>query len=381
MSERKPPEIAPIKMFAETPEEADALEAEESLRKATAKVIEDIVQAHEHEHEGQSGGYAQTQGGGHADGHITPDTAIDEFSVEMFEDDAAAAMTDDAIAREKARKHHAKARQKSNKSPKFYPSVLPYANRPMMDSGMDRRRRVSWVISFTDLMALMLSFFVMLYSMSQPKPILWTQMTESLREQYGGLEQQMAGYAGPQDQQTQVVIRPANEDAMDLGYLEGVLQNVIRQMPPSIQDNVRLMDAGDRIIMAVPPVLTFAPNDATPSDRAVRFLALAAPFLKAIDNQIVVVGYAAGQADAQGTTGAVPQGQETSAISPESDEFVLSLRRAQAVADVLAAYGYERPMTVIGGGAGRQQTLPQDFDPQTRMYFARRVDIVILNKK
>lgn len=241
----------------------------------------------------------------------------------------------------------------------------PYPGRPAMDWGMDRRRRLSWIISFTDLIALMLSFFVLIYAMAQPEPAKWDVMTESMRAAYGGSPAPLRGHAGPGDQQETIIIRAARPEGMDLGYLESVLQTALAQMPPAYEDNLRLMQAGDRMVISAAPILGFSQGQAAIEPRARDFATRFAPVLKSVPNRIEIIGHAAPDEGAAGPGAA----------------FVLSLQRAQALAAALAAAGYDRPVVVVGAGAGQSATLPQEFAPADRMYFARRADVVILNER
>lgn len=239
-----------------------------------------------------------------------------------------------------------------------------YPGRPAMDWGMDRRRRLSWMISFTDLMALMLSFFVLIYAMAQPEPDKWNDMAQSMRAAYGGTAQPLRGNAGPADQKDAIIIRAATEQGMDLGYLESVLQTALAQMPPAYEDNMRFIQAGDRMILSAAPILGFSAGGAVVEPRMGDFAARFTPVLKSVPNRIEIIGYAA------------PDEGETPAAL-----YVLSLSRARALAGALAAAGYDRPVTLIGAGAAGAATLPQEFAPADRMYFARRADVVILNER
>ncbi|MFP4387114.1 MAG: flagellar motor protein MotB, partial [Alphaproteobacteria bacterium] len=53
----------------------------------------------------------------------------------------------------------------------------------------DERSRVPlWLITFTDVMALMLTFFVLLYSMSSPQEEKWKEMTRGLTQKLNAFE-------------------------------------------------------------------------------------------------------------------------------------------------------------------------------------------------
>ena len=86
-------------------------------------------------------------------------------------------------------------------------------------NGTHRPREVAsmWLVTFTDMRALMLTFFVLLYAMSIPKEDEWSQLTGAVQRQFATFSSQ-AFYAGAQD--TIEIEKLDYSRALDLGYLK-----------------------------------------------------------------------------------------------------------------------------------------------------------------
>lgn len=248
---------------------------------------------------------------------------------------------------------------------------IDYDNMPDMDSGMDRRRRVIWIVSFTDLMAILLSFFVLMYSMSSPHVLKWTQLDRSLDQQYGGLREKMQGYAGPSD--ADLIITPQTVKGLDLSYVDSVLQQATQQLPWEIAAQIRLYHAGDRVILSAPSVLSFDAGSDAVKPKADYFLRMMAPILDALENKIVLVGHVASAAEEAGEDAEVNQ--------QIAGAFQRSVNRAHHIAKRMKAYGYHKNIGILGSGNARFANLPQEFTQESARAFARRVDIVILKDK
>ncbi len=215
-----------------------------------------------------------------------------------------------------------------------------------------------WLVTFTDVMALMLTFFVLLYSMSVPQAEKWEDLSDALSSRLSKLE------GAPFSEGTQDVInidRIDQSNALSLGYLRTLLQQLLKKH--SIEDVV-VFENANRLIVSLPSVLFFEEGSADIQSSGQKVLFVIGGALTRVQNRIEVVGHA----DPQKITG-----------GKYKDNWELSLARGASVAMVLSNVGYDRNITVRGLSSGRFEELSRDIDQDTRYSLARRVDIVIMN--
>lgn len=216
-----------------------------------------------------------------------------------------------------------------------------------------------WLITFTDIMALMLTFFVLLYSMSVPKEEKWKDMTSALTHGFSAFKAAKFR-AGAQD--TLDIEKLDFSRALDLNYLNALVQEIIAG-DEALQDVV-LIPQQDRLIMSLPHKLLFESGQAEITVDGQRALfALGGP-LSRIRNRIEIIGHS--DPRPVGKTGAF------------SSNWEISLARAVNVAKILHSVGYTRPMTVRGLSSARYSELSRNLPRQQRLDLSRRVDIVIM---
>jgi chemotaxis protein MotB len=210
------------------------------------------------------------------------------------------------------------------------------------------------MITFVDLISLMLTFMVMLFATSSIEAEAWRKTVDSLAQSlnWQGLQlpQVAARFAAQREQP------PA---ALDLDYLAEVLHTSVTAVP-SLQ-GVEIRREHDRLVLAIPGALLFASGSATVSPEARAALSELTPMLRGIGNRIVVEGHADPDAIAAG--GAFASNWE------------LSLARALAVADLLVATGLGRRVACYGLAESRYDELGEP-DGSDRHAHARRVDLV-----
>ncbi|QJE73000.1 flagellar motor protein MotB [Aerophototrophica crusticola] len=212
----------------------------------------------------------------------------------------------------------------------------------------------AWLVTFTDLVCLMLTFFVMLYAMSDPDPKRFKALAESVPGQSApradGAERAEAAFTAEGLDRGR---------AIDLGYLGRVFESQLVGKPELV--DVRLGRRGDALVVSLPGDLLFRPGSAELSAQGERALFILGGVAGNIGNALDVVGHA----DPTPTGNLWPSNWE------------LSLARAQAVADSLRRSGYQREMTVRGHGDGRFAEVAPWAEEVERRQLARRVDLVI----
>jgi len=217
-----------------------------------------------------------------------------------------------------------------------------------------------WLITFTDTIALMLTFFVMLFAMSTPAEKEWSEITAALFSQlnkfYGP-----SFNRGPVDALS--LQRVDFDRALDISYLSALMESVTEE-----NENLagaRFIEQPGRLVISLPQDLLFNAGRAEISEEGSRALYGLGGALSRIKNKVEVLGHADPRP--------LPQGQERAYES----NWELSLARAANVAGVLNDVGYEKDINIIGDSSGRYQDLAAVADENLRMDLARRVDIVI----
>ncbi len=227
---------------------------------------------------------------------------------------------------------------------------------PRMKSNPYDRTRQRWLITFTDLIALLLAFFVMLFAMSAVDPEPWENMTNSLMVRLNP-DFSWDSLAALTDLDADST---ATETAADLDYLQAVIADKIRNVPMLSQ--ALLTRRADRLIISLQADSLFAVGSASLAEDARTALYAMGDTLRHISNRVDINGHT--------DPNPVRGGQYAS-------NWELSLHRALAVADALASAGYTREITAIGLAESRFDELADVLDRETRFRRARRVDVVI----
>lgn len=242
----------------------------------------------------------------------------------------------------------------NNNKPSYAPRRF---NSRMGDNGGEGSSSM-WLISFTDVMALMLTFFVLLFAMSNPKQEEWEDFTSQIQENFnrfdGALENRGAEDA--------INIEKINfSQALNLGYLRVLIENLVEKEPAL--SNVKLIEGDKSLIISLPQNILFELGSADVKPEASRAIYTLATTLKRIKNRIEIVGHT----DPRPSVG-----------GPYNSNWKLSLARAANVGAVLNNVGYDRAITVRGQASGRFYDIPETVPEQERLDLSRRVDVVVM---
>tara|TARA_R110002110_G_scaffold85359_3_gene222019 strand:+ start:3595 stop:4305 length:711 start_codon:yes stop_codon:yes gene_type:complete len=217
-------------------------------------------------------------------------------------------------------------------------------------------RRPAWLVTFADLVALLITFFVMLFATQKVDIGKWESLVDTLSMRLN-------------PNQTILIARPsadknaerlARKRAIDLDYLENVIRDKARTEPELA--GLDLQRREDRLIVTLPAELLFLSGKADPIETARPILFVLAGVLGTIGNRIDVIGHAD------------PRPLRNSHFATN---FQLSIARAIAVANELRRAGYHREMSPSGFGESAFRELPATVPERRRNAVARRVDIVI----
>lgn len=264
-----------------------------------------------------------------------------------------------AKEKKKSEKKEEKAAKKPAAPPKAFSAVESHRAAELRE---DEDQAVSplWLITFTDTMALMLTFFVLLYAMSVPEEEKWVDVTAALNTEFNKFFSQKFE-AGPEDS---INISKLNmREALSLDYLRNLIVELIQEEKGL--DNVIVLKRRDNLVLSLPQDLLFESGQAEVNERGIKALFALGGVLSRIKNRIEVMGHADPR-PIQGSGGAYPSNWE------------LSLARAAAVAAVLENVGYRRPVVVRGVSSARYEDLPESISEEERLDLSRRVDIVIM---
>ncbi len=199
----------------------------------------------------------------------------------------------------------------------------------------DRTRKLIWAMTFADLLALLLTFFVMLYTMSSLQGEKWGMVAESLHQRLNPARQvsvrllQSEGGHGAS----------APLRALDIGYVDALLQEKLSRHPDLVGSHV--VRAGNRVSVGLP----LASMSLPPGEQDRRMARALTEALSQVGNRLEVHGYsdaAAGEAWSAG------------------------LARAMIFADALAAAGLGRPIATLGHAEARF-ALPGERESGTRL--------------
>ncbi len=244
-----------------------------------------------------------------------------------------------------------KAKEKAAEPPKYY----------------RRRRRIAdseqgsstWLISFTDVMALMLTFFVLLFAMSNPKMEKWEEMTNTVQKNFNKF------YGQPLErgnQETLNIEKVNFSRALNLTYLRAIIEKLVAQEPTL--NNVQIIELDDRLIISLPQELLFDAGLADVKPSSEKALFALAGTLNRIKNRLEIAGHA--------------DPRPIGANSEYSSNWELSLARGMNVAAALENVGYAQDVIVRGMSSGRYYDLSNDFTENEKLDLSRRVDLIVM---
>lgn len=242
------------------------------------------------------------------------------------------------------------------------PVPLRRHRRRRRDTGIEEHSAPVWLVTFTDVMGLMLTFFVLMFAMRAPEPRTFETLTAGFQSRIGQVFEFRQG-AGPFD--TIDLGRVDFNRALDLDYLGALVRERVNERSDVLR-GVVLVPQSSSLVVSLPQELVFAPGKEEVSDGGKAALGAMAGILNRIRNRVEIIGHADPE----------PVSEKNPAYGSNWD---LSLSRAAAAAAVLRGQGYERPMVVRGLGDALYRALPGGLPETFRNAVSRRVDIVIMS--
>ncbi|MDR3514842.1 MAG: flagellar motor protein MotB [Azospirillaceae bacterium] len=217
----------------------------------------------------------------------------------------------------------------------------PWASPTLVPVRPPRRvLRQPWMISFTDLCCLMLSFFILLYAMSEPDRAQLRKLTAGL-----GVGAVPAANAGASSGAAFVPRLTKPVPAINLDYLAAILDRQLAEDDDLHLATLRRLP--DRVAIDLPTSALFD-GDGHLSDRGRRMLTRLGGALDRLDNGVEAIGYSAPDADDAGWRKALSQ-----ALG-----LTMALRQTGFVRDITALVAPAGP----GTGSSTLAILVRDHD-------------------
>ena len=210
------------------------------------------------------------------------------------------------------------------------------------------------LISMGDVTALMLTFFVMLFSMSHLKSERWDEIISLINTSIEPNRIEEPAPVSDQNISTIVVLGGLSTD-----YLNRILEEKLGRDP--ILSQARLTALQDQVAVSLPSDLLFEPGGDTLAPGAFEAIARLSGVMAQIGNQVDIVGH----------TDPAPTRSEIF-----STNWALSLGQALKVADTVRRAGYEGDFSAYGMGDSRYRHIDARLPEEERYALARRIDIV-----
>ena len=213
----------------------------------------------------------------------------------------------------------------------------------------------AWMITFADLVALLLTFFVLLFSMSRIETTDWQNLKDSLSTSLNSVHEDKIAVPS----KTLDLERSQAEPGANLDYLRSLLRDQLAGNP--VLARAVLTRERELLVISLPSDLLFAPGSVRPAKTAVDSLQAICGVLRSLENRIEVAGHA----------DPTPPGTDW------NSNWSLSLARALSFAALLQTDCYRGEIAALGRGQGLYDELPASLPTAERRARARRVDIII----
>lgn len=210
-----------------------------------------------------------------------------------------------------------------------------------------------WRVGFTDILCLMVAFFILIYSVSAPitpnDDTVTVTNTGMLDGQWQSPDTRAIGNMDPTARH------------IDLDYLSAVLARQLQ-----IDGNgsgIKIDQISGHLTLTLPDELLFLSGQASVKDDGKQVLFILADILAGKSNPVEVRGHSDPR----------PLGKS----ADYANNWTLSLARADRVAGFLTKHGYTQKIIRRGMAAGQYDKIEQNLPERARLQAARRVDILI----
>lgn len=243
---------------------------------------------------------------------------------------------------------------------------------PYIEKKSDASGGMRWLLTYADMITLLMVFFIILYSMSAVNPARFEEMQVAFTSVFNGgpfalFETRTSGGAGLLQGLTPGQQVQSNRGGRSAGT--GGASMLRNQAVSSLQNlvkagKVKVIPTENGFAISLVADQSFASGSATLNPDAMPVLQQVADFLGAISNSVVVEGY-------------------TDNVPPDPKKWPsnwdLSSARSSAVLQTLEDYGIPAER-ISGAYYGDTRPVQSNDTPEGRSY-NRRVDIVVVEKQ
>ncbi|RJX27859.1 MAG: chemotaxis protein MotB [Dethiobacter sp.] len=144
----------------------------------------------------------------------------------------------------------------------------------------------AWMVTYSDMITLVLAFFVLLFSFAAIDEARFNELLSSLRVTFLGSEGILKGFPDPSDSQDSFFDRDKLEDYQDtVEKIRGFIEE------KGLEGSVNLLRDERGIVLEIPDVLFFDPKKAELKPEAQEILGYVADLLSSLDKQVIVEGH------------------------------------------------------------------------------------------
>lgn len=214
------------------------------------------------------------------------------------------------------------------------PSVrgaAPLGRSMLFRSGNTASYGQAWLLTFTDLVALMLAFFVLLFSMSQVEQRKWEGLVAAMTVQLDSVTE-------AETQKPAVAFQPEEKidiPGADLDYLAPLLRQQIAAHPLLSEGVVR--QRADRLVVSLPASLVFQGTDAAFTTRAREVSYALGGVLRNLRNRVELEA----------------RMERRGKVASTRADWRVALDRAVQFTNLLHRAGYRKPMAARAVVSGR----------------------------
>lgn len=221
---------------------------------------------------------------------------------------------------------------------------------------------MAWLLTFADLVSLLITFFVLLFSMKNVDQEVW----EAVKGSFDGVFTVNKPVLHVAPDQDASIGRIALASADNLDYIQSILALRFRDNDILQQARLHRDVEKDILTVALPTTLLFAPGSATLKPQGTEAMAALADQLRFLDNRIEIAGH----------TDPSPI-----ATADYPSNWELAMMRAVRVVTMLNDMGLEQNIPAVSYGDSRFPLVAPLEALDARYIKARRVEVIIHGKQ
>ena len=221
-----------------------------------------------------------------------------------------------------------------------------------------KKPSMDWLLTFADLISLLITFFVLLYSMK----VVDTQRWDEMKGTFSGVFSVREAVIVKQPDKTTTVEKVDARVADNLDYIQSLLMKRFKENEVLRFASVVRDEELDRLTITLPSSILFDSGGVELKEGAQQAMLLLGEVMLYLDNRIEVGGH----------TDPYPV---SNAEFPTNWE--LAMQRSIKVASNLEEQGVPGPVVAVSYAASRFDQLDKNLTAEERYEKARRVDVII----